>query len=95
MLANDTGAATLSAVDPSKPANGTLTLNPDGSFVYVPNPGFAGTDSFSYQANDGATNSNPATVTITVNNSTPVAVNDGYSHDDTAVYLPSRPRWVC
>ena len=35
-------------------ANGTLTLNADGSFSYVPYPLFIGQDSFTYVANDGA-----------------------------------------
>jgi len=50
----------------SGPSNGTLTLNPDGSFVYTPNVGFSGIDSFTYVADDGTTNSNIATVSITV-----------------------------
>ncbi|MGY5848001.1 Ig-like domain-containing protein [Salegentibacter sp. HM20] len=47
-------------------SNGTLDLNPDGSFTYSPASGFTGTDSFTYMANDGITNSNIATVTINV-----------------------------
>jgi PKD repeat protein len=38
----------------------------DGSFDYVPDPGFCGVDSFTYKANDGTCDSNVATVTITV-----------------------------
>jgi hypothetical protein len=41
-------------------------MNPDGSFIYVPTAGFFGTDSFTYEANDGQLNSNPAVVTITI-----------------------------
>ncbi|MDH3719819.1 MAG: cadherin-like domain-containing protein, partial [Planctomycetota bacterium] len=48
------------------PANGTVTLNANGSFTYTPNAGFFGTDSLTYKANDGAINSNDATVTIEV-----------------------------
>jgi len=48
------------------PANGSLTLNADGSFEYTPNGGFSGADTFTYVANDGAEDSNEATVTITV-----------------------------
>ena len=33
------------------PAKGTLTLNADGTFTYVPNAGWSGGDSFVYQAN--------------------------------------------
>jgi subtilisin family serine protease len=47
-------------------ANGSLTLNSDGSFDYTPNTDFVGTDSFTYVANDGTDDSNVATVTITV-----------------------------
>ncbi len=44
---------------------GSLTLNPDGSFDYTPAPGFSGTDSFTYWANDSSVNSNLATVQVT------------------------------
>ncbi len=30
-------------------SNGTLTFNPDGTFNYVPNPGYTGNDSFEYE----------------------------------------------
>src|SRR5262249_30791287 len=41
-------------------------LRDDGSFTYVPDPLFSGTDRFTCQANDGAEDSEPATVTLTV-----------------------------
>ena len=47
-------------------ADGTLSLASDGSFTYTPDPGFSGTDTFTYRARDGFALSNPATVTITV-----------------------------
>ncbi len=47
-------------------SHGALTLNPDGSFTYVPDAGFTGDDTFTYVANDGSDDSNTATVTITV-----------------------------
>ena len=55
VLANDTNADgnALSAVLAPRPANGSLTLNADGSFSYTPNAGFSGTDSFTYTATDG------------------------------------------
>ncbi|MBE7550870.1 MAG: tandem-95 repeat protein [Anaerolineales bacterium] len=63
----DTDSAVLTAVLVTGPGNGTLMLNPDGSFTYTPAPDFNGSDSFTYKANDGASDSNVATVTITVN----------------------------
>ena len=55
MLANDTDADgdPLTATLVSGPANGTLTLNADGSFVYTPNANFNGTDTFTYSVSDG------------------------------------------
>ena len=61
------------------PQNGSVTLNPDGSFTYEPDPGFAGQDSFTYQAHDGTQESSPATVWIDVVNNPPQAVDDEYN----------------
>src|SRR5205814_662758 len=65
----------------SGPSSGTLTLNADGSFTYTSYANFNGVDSFTYQSNDGSSNSNVATVTLTVNsvNDAPLAAADGYS----------------
>ncbi|HEX2972673.1 MAG TPA: Ig-like domain-containing protein, partial [Tepidisphaeraceae bacterium] len=67
VLANDSDVDgdTLSAVLATGPSHGTLTLNADGSFLYTPEAGFVGTDSFTYSAND-LTSATPATVSITV-----------------------------
>ncbi len=50
----------------SEPSNGVISLNADGGFIYTPNVGFVGTDSFTYHATDGRANSAPATVTLNV-----------------------------
>ena len=52
----------------SAPTNGSLILNNDGSFVYSPNIGFFGTDSFTYQTEEtnGSLLSPLATVSIIV-----------------------------
>ncbi|NQV23048.1 MAG: tandem-95 repeat protein, partial [Rhodopirellula sp.] len=74
----------------SGPSHGALTLNPDGSFSYIPALNFNGTDSFTYVANDGTVDSPAATVTITVTpvNDTPVAADDSYStSEDTQLKL--------
>ena len=81
VLANDTGSGTLTAVLVTGPSHGALasnTLNPDGSFVYTPDAGFVGTDSFTYTANNGLP-SNIATVTITVMPPTLTASNFSFS----------------
>jgi VCBS repeat-containing protein len=68
VLGNDTDvdSASLTAQLDSSPTQGTLTLNPNGSFQYVAPDGAAGSDSFTYHANDGTANSNTVTVTITI-----------------------------
>lgn len=82
VLANDVDpeGAPLTAQLVSGPSHGTLELAADGSFIYIPNPGFTGTDSFVYAAFDGR-DSTPATVTLTVNsrNDAPVGVADSYA----------------
>ncbi len=60
-------------------SNGTLTAFPAGNFSYTPNPGFAGTDSFTYRISDGVGGTADATVTIMVTNALPVAQSEYYS----------------
>ncbi len=69
----------LTAVLVTGPAHGTLTLNADGSFTYTPSANFVGVDSFTYRASDGTLTSNVATVSITVNDPTPVLAVSGAS----------------
>ncbi|MFD1602081.1 Ig-like domain-containing protein, partial [Flavobacterium artemisiae] len=94
VLGNDSDAENnaLTAVLVSGPANGTLTLNADGSFTYTHNGSETLSDSFTYKANDGTADSNTATVTITVTpvNDAPTAVNDTYSvnEDNTVTLTP-------
>ncbi|TFL17982.1 Ig-like domain-containing protein [Jannaschia formosa] len=93
VLANDTDVEgdALSAVIDTDVSNGSLTLNGDGSFEYIPDAGFSGTDSFTYFANDGTENAAAAaTVTITVagtTNTSPVAADDSTSIDEDAVMV--------
>ena len=67
-MKNDTDANSdvMTAVLASSPANGTLVFRANGSFIYTPNAGFAGNDTFTYKANDKSLNSAATTVTIAV-----------------------------
>jgi uncharacterized protein YraI len=77
VLSNDTGTAPLTASAPTAPANGVVTtFNADGSFIYTPNAGFAGTDTFNYTVTDGVT---PDTATVTIVVSPPTATADNYN----------------
>ncbi|MDO0972856.1 beta strand repeat-containing protein, partial [Mycolicibacterium frederiksbergense] len=85
---SDVDGDTLTATLVDGPTNGTLTLNPDGSFTYTPTTNYTGADSFTYTSSDGAATSSVATVSITVNavNDTPVTVADNFTTDeDTAL----------
>jgi VCBS repeat-containing protein len=68
VLGNDTDADgdSLTAVKITNPAHGAVTFNSNGSFSYTPVSTYTGSDSFTYEANDGLANSNYGTVTITV-----------------------------
>ncbi len=57
---------TLALVAP--PARGTLALSPDGGFVYTPNNGYIGNDSFTYRATSGSGASATAVVALNVLN---------------------------
>jgi VCBS repeat-containing protein len=68
VLLNDTDVENdpLTAILANAPLHGTLDLNTDGSFTYTPTVGYSGVDSFSYHTNDGVSDSNIATVLITI-----------------------------
>ena len=68
VLTNDIGTNPR-AILIIRPTRGVLVLNPDGSFIYRPNTGFVGSDSFIYYACDPAEPllcGNPVTVSLTV-----------------------------
>lgn len=61
-----TGATLTYKVD-TPPAHGQVSMTnvPVGQFVYMPDAGFVGTDTFTYVVNDGYMDSKPGTVTMT------------------------------
>tara|TARA_B100000315_G_scaffold223352_1_gene228071 strand:+ start:6833 stop:10429 length:3597 start_codon:yes stop_codon:yes gene_type:complete len=71
VLANDSDPDNapdpLSAILSTDVANGTLTFNSDGSFIYSPNADFNVEDGFTYYAYDGVASSSITAVTLTVN----------------------------
>jgi len=73
----------------SSTTSGSLTLNPDGSFTYLPVKNYTGTDSFSYKASDGTADSETVWVNITIYpvNDPPSAGDDSFttSEDTTLV----------
>ena len=69
----DGGPQPLTARNASMPAHGTVALASNGTFTYTPEADYNGTDSFTYEAFDGA-DAATATVTISI-----TAVNDAPS----------------
>ena len=67
VLANDYDAESpLQAQLVAGPSHGVLIFNANGSFTYIPNPNYAGPDSFSYRATDGSLATGDIVVEITV-----------------------------
>lgn len=71
----DIDGPAMSTILANGPSNGTVALQPDGSFVYTPNAGFEGEDSFTYRASDSLTETAPVDVTISVL-STPLRISE-------------------
>jgi len=71
----------LTAVIVTLPLNGSLILNPNGTFIYNHDGGETTTDSFTYYATDGDFNTDTVTVTLCINpvNDCPVPVNDVFN----------------
>ena len=91
VLSNDSdpGSGALRAIVAGGPAHGTLELNPDGSFKYIPEPNYNGEDTFTYLAKvDSVTSENKATVRLNILpvNDPPVANPDSATTpEDSAI----------
>jgi len=93
VLGNDTDidGDPLTVIDVTDPANGSVTVNADGTITYTPDSNFNGTDTFTYTISDGEGGVDTATVTVVVDpdNDAPTAVDDGSSTpEDTPVVIP-------
>ena len=72
-------------------ANGSVQLNADGTFTYTPDANFLGSDSFTYEIDDGNGGTDQATASITVGsvNDAPVATDDPFNTDEDVVLTGS------
>ena len=81
------GSATTELV--TNVQDGQLTLNPDGTFEYMPTYHFFGIDSFTYDNVDAFGTSNVATVDIRVSEYSPTALDDGLDSAGNYLYQVS------
>lgn len=80
ILANDNDIPTIGTLTNTNPTDGTAVINDNGtpgnpsddSITYTPDPGFIGSDSFTYTLCDSLSNCSTTTVTILVN---PIGIN--------------------
>jgi hypothetical protein len=90
VLSNDARGLRIASV--TNGTNGTVTINDNGTpddptddfLVYTPNPGFTGSDSFSYTARDAQGNEFTASVAVAVRNPSP-------ARDDSIATPPNEP----
>ncbi|HFD4062337.1 TPA: tandem-95 repeat protein [Vibrio parahaemolyticus] len=96
VLGNDTfeGDGKVVSLDTNNgPANGTVSVNPDGSVTYTPNDNYQGTDSFTYiVTSGGVSESTTVSVDVTPVNDAPVAKDDtAITNEDTPVTIDVLP----
>lgn len=102
LLNNDTdanGIAGLSVLTTpvTSPLNGTVSLNADGSFTFVPTAGFLGTDTFQYRVcDDGSPNNivsqfdfNTAALTAATIGPNASSINAGAVQTTCGIRIPS------
>jgi VCBS repeat-containing protein len=84
----DADGLTVNTTPVVDPTDGAVTLAADGSFLYEPDPGFAGVDTFTYEITDGiGTDTAVVTITITGAPTPPLAVDDAYTWVGGATYV--------
>ena len=88
VLSNDSDAdGDNLSISSATALNGTVTINVNGSLLYVPTENFDGYDSITYELSDGNGDTSTATVTVLVN-SKPIAAGDTITtNEDTTVVL--------
>ncbi len=97
VLANDSDPdgdpVSLGSFDGTTIANGVLTNNGGGSFTYVPDPAFFGSETFTYTAGDGtgATAAGTVTITIAPQPDNPVTGTDAYVTNQATILTVPAP----
>lgn len=87
----DQGTQGLNVSLVTPPQHGTLTLNSNGTFTYVPSSTFATSDTFTYRVSDGSLQSGIATATITAATSPTFLATLTTGHADIGMALGLPP----
>jgi hypothetical protein len=90
VLANDSDVDgdSLTVDSVTLPANGTATINPDGTITYTPDSNYYGPDTFSYTISDGNGGTNTADVEVTVTPMNDLPLANISEIDDATIPLP-------
>ncbi|MFH4867429.1 tandem-95 repeat protein, partial [Vibrio diabolicus] len=96
VLGNDTfdGDDKVVSLDTNKgPANGTVSVNPDGTVTYIPDDNYVGKDTFTYVVTSGGVSeSTTVEVNVTPVNDAPMAKDDtAITDEDTPVTIDVLP----
>ncbi len=75
---SDIDGTLLHVVSVTQGQNGSVNINSDGTLTYQANLGFIGTDTFTYTLEDEDGGQSTASVSVTVENAAPIAVDDLY-----------------
>lgn len=73
LLQNDSPES-VTVTDYSQPSHGSVSVQPDGSYIYTPNADFVGEDTFTYTITDTVGNTATAMVTIIITAADPIDV---------------------
>jgi VCBS repeat-containing protein len=90
---SDVDGDALSAIVLASPSHGTLVLASGGAFTYTPAANFHGSDTFSYQVDDGHGGSAAAYVRLTIVSvlDTPMAVGESFTTNEDVMLTVAPP----
>jgi Cadherin-like domain/FG-GAP repeat len=93
LLAGDSGSGTLTASNPTQPANATLVDNQNGTYTFTPASAFSGSTTFQYTVTAQQTVGNNFGSSVSIDGDTAV-VGSPYNQGAAYVFVRSGNTWV-